>query len=210
MSVLKSLADAKVGQQVMFAYYGGENPGAMRTVLVGEVQEDRIIGTDLDKQETRQYLFEKAAIIEVVKEPIAPDENQRPPVAEAACDVEAEPTTRVRRTPLSFIDARKALHDSIDKLNGDELAEVLAEVQGEDRARFDAPSGQVVLEKDVVIPHCESGHMGTEWVNEDGERIKTNTIIDLDGIVTWCCDGERHTAENFLRKISQHMGLTIS
>jgi hypothetical protein len=106
---------------------------------------------------------------------------------------------------MSFIEARMTLHDAIDKLNGEDLAEVLAEVQGEDRARFDAPSGQVVLERDVVIPHCDTiqlcavnGAQGVEvdWVNEDGESLTT----------TFPCSD----AESLIKEIAQHLGLTIS
>jgi len=128
---VKSLAEVAPNQRVSFAYYGGENEGATRTVDVTEVSDDRIYGVDVDKQEPRQYLFDKAAIVLVLREANEPEPAEaatevEPPVA----DVVNEPpaTTRVRRTCLSFIEARQRLHDQIDTLNGEDLAEVLAEV----------------------------------------------------------------------------------
>ncbi len=224
MSALKSLAEAQVGQRLSFAYYGGSTPGKTRSVDVEEVLDDRILGTDVAKNETRQYMFDKAAIVIVIHEPIAMvaaleadlDENQ-PIAAEAACDVEvdAPPTTRVRRTPLSFPAARDLLHQQIDALNGDDLAEVLGEIQGDDRARFDESSGQVILERDMVIPHCvvnndaHRGAAGIAWVNENGERLTTTFFHDDDHVRLYIGDNEV-TAENLVREIAQHLGLTIS
>lgn len=212
MSALKSLAEAKEGQRLSFAYYGGENPGTTRQVDVEEVKDDRIIGTDVDKQETRQYLFEKAAIVVVIDQP------QPPIAAEAVCDVEHEytaPTTRVRRMPMSFPAARDLLHQQIDALNGEDLAEVLAEVQGEDRARFDATSGQVMLERDVLIPHCvvnQPAHDGIaciDWLNEDGVALSTAFLVDNDTVLLQAANVEL-TAEEFIKEIAQHLGLTVS
>ena len=224
MKDLKSLADAKVGQRLSFAYYGGETPGRTRQVDVTEVLDDRIVGTDVEKRETRQYMFDKAAVVVVVHEPVAMvaaleadlDENQ-PIAAEAACDVTVEPipTTRVRRTPLSFPAARDLLHQQIDALNGDDLAEVLGEIQGDDRAKFDAANGQVVLERDVVLPHCvvndnaHTGAAGIDWVNEDGERITTTFLHDGDTVRLHSGSTEV-SAESLVTEIAQHLGLTIS
>ena len=224
MKDLKSLAEAKVGQRLSFAYYGGETPGRTRQVDVTAVLDDRVIGEDVEKKEQRQYMFDKAAIVVVIHEPVAMvaaleadlDENQ-PIVAEAACDVttEALPTTRVRRMPLSFELARDVLHQQIDALNGDDLAEVLGEIQGEDRAKFDAANGQVILERDVVLPHCivndkaHTGAAGIDWVNEDGERITTTFLHDGDRVRLHLSDSEI-SAENLIREIATHLGLTIS
>lgn len=222
MSVLKSLADAQVGQRVSFAYYGGSNPGDVRVVDVKEVLDDRICGVDIDKQEDRQYLFEKAAIITVISTVALPvdqvnalvvadlDENQ-----EAPAPTEGLPTIRVRRTPVSFPDARNLLHEHIDNLNGEELAEVLAELQGDDRARFDQPSGQVILEKDVIIPHCEVSNetlndaASIEWVNENGERL-TTTFLHEDNKIHLMLNTKEVDAESLIISIARHFGLTIS
>src|SRR5690554_6409130 len=131
---MRSFVEAKVGQRLSFAYFGGSTPGAIREVDVEEVRDDRIVGVDVAKQETRQYLADKAALIQVLSEPAV----VTPPLAsDAAC-------VRVRRTPMSFLDARQRLHDQIDALNGEDLAEVLAEVDGQDRAVFDASNDVVV------------------------------------------------------------------
>ena len=222
MNALKSLAEAQVGQRLSFVYYGGETPGTARQVDVEEVRDDRIVGTDVVKQETRQYLFEKAAIIVVVT-PIAQvdalvaDLDIHQP-AEAACDVEPEaeamPTTRVRRMPMSFPAARDRLHQQIEALNGEDLAEVLGEIEGEDRSRFDAESGQVILERDVLIPHCEVNDgndkgASIDWVNEDGVRLTTTFFHNGDRVLLQ--EGDNYvTAEDLITKIAQHLGLTIS
>jgi hypothetical protein len=213
MSALKSLADAKPGQRLSFAYYGGSDFGTTRQVDVDEVLDDRILGTDVAKDEPRQYLFDKAAIVVVISEP-------QPVPAEAACDVPvtdvlSSPTTRVRRTPMSFVDARQRLHDQIDELNGEDLAEVLAEVDGMDRGQFDAPNGQVVLERDVLVPHCTlnltSEVASVDWVNEDGVPL---TIVSSkaadDNHVELTANGEAVAAEDCVRKLAEHFGLTIS
>jgi len=211
MSALESLEEAKVGQRVSFAYYGGENPGTTRLVDVEEIRNDRIIGMDVTKQEKRQYLFTKAAVTVVVV-----DKPQAPVAAEAVCDMELEPATRVRRLPMDFTTARDLLHQQIDSLHGEDLAEVLAEIQGEDRATFDANSGQVIMERDVLVPHCEvnmdDGHCGAagiDWVNEDGERLTTTFLHDGDAIRLFNTDNEVG-AEILIAEIAQHLGLTIS
>ena len=223
MRDLKTLADARVGERLSFAYYGGSNPGMSRTVDVLEVLDDRIIGTDVAKDEQRQYLFDKAAIIVLIHEPIAMVDRL---VAEASCDVElgelvaiasvAKPITmRVRRRPLSFEDARQKLHDQIDTLNGEDLAECLAEIEGEDRGAFDSGTGEVTLETDVAIPHCEvnlNGHAdaaGIDWLNEDGERI-TTTFLNEEGTIRLYLTNTEVTAENLIKEIAQHLGLTVS
>jgi len=171
---------------------------------------------DVDKQEPRQYLFDKAAIVLVLREANEPEPAEaatevEPPVA----DVVNEPpaTTRVRRTCLSFIEARQRLHDQIDTLNGEDLAEVLAEVEGEDRGCFDAANGQVVVERDVPIPYCKLNMfgdiVGVEWVNEDGEGMTTVTSSHDDLNVTIELDGEVTNAEDVVRKLAQHFGLTV-
>jgi hypothetical protein len=225
MNALKSLHEAQVGQRLSFSYYGGEHPGTTREVDVLEVRDDRIVGTDVDKQETRQYLFDKAAIIRVIT-PIAKvdalvadlddsylDDNQ--PVA--AEEVQSPPTTRVRSTRISFPEARRLLHQQIDTLDGEDLAEVLAEVQGEDRSLFDADNGAVVLEKDILVPHCEvNDHAhrdaaGIDWVNEDGVRLTTTFLHDGSRVVLYQGNDDNEiTAENLITAIAQHLGLTIS
>lgn len=211
MSALESLDKAQVGQRLSFAYYGGENPGTTRMVDVEEMRDDRMVGIDVDKQETRQYLFEKAAVVVVVDKP-------QPVAADAACEVtpeDSQPATRVRRMPISFPAARDLLHQQVDGLNGDDLAEVLAEIQGEDRARFDADSGQVILERDVLIPHCEvndKAHKdcaGIDWVNEDGVRLTTTFFHDEDKVRLY--NGtEEVCVETLISDIARHLGLTIS
>ena len=212
MKTLKSLADAEDGQRLSFAYYGGENSGGTRVVDVTSIGDDRMFGIDVAKNEPRQYLFENAALISIV-------ERATPVAAEAACDVEPEAEavvpTRVRRLPMSFPAARDLLHQQIEALNGEDLAEVLAEIQGEDRARFDATSGQVILERDVLIPHCvvnDKAHndaAGIDWVNEEGEAL-TTTFYHKDNRVLLFSDKDKVSAENLIREIARHLGLTIS
>jgi hypothetical protein len=221
MRSLKSLALAQVGQRLQFTYYGGTDvcgiflSNALRIVDVEEVGDDRIFGQDVDKGEPRQYMFDKAAMVQVVTEAVV----QAPVVAaEAACDApEPAADTRVRRTVLSFVDARQRLHDQIDELNAEDLAEVLAEVDSEDRFTFDADNGQVVLERDVFVPHAVindngpiAGVSSLDWVNEDGERLNTSTLFNDEERVGLFVGAQQVTAEEYITQIAQHLGLTVS
>jgi len=204
---MKSLAEAQVGQVLSFIYYGGSNPGTQREAEVLEVHADRILGQDLAKGEPRNYLFDKATMIEVVG-----DCSPEVVVAEAACDVENTPSdTRIKTTRMPFQSAREALHQNISELNGEELSEVLAEVEGFDGGKFDAASGEVVLEQVVQVPHCtlnlEGDVAGINWVNEDGDILTTVTTTDNDRVYL-SVDGEEATAEQAVSKLSQHLGLT--
>jgi len=216
MRVLKSLAEAKIGQRLEFTYYGGENPGTIRTVDVTAVEDDRIRGMDLEKDEPRQYLFYKAARIKVVIECLRlTPELEAEHLVKQEAPTESLPTHRTRRLPLSFPAARDLLHQQIDSLNGEDLAEVLGEVQGEDRARFDAESGVVIMERDVLIPHCEvsektlNGAACIDWVNEDGERF-TTTFLHEGRKLHLMQDTTEVSAETLIKGIAQHLGLTIS
>jgi len=210
MHVLKSLAEAQAGQVVSFTYYGGSSPGSIRTVMVTDVRDDRIVGDDYDRKEPRQFLFERASLPKVIEEV-----PEAPIAAEAACDESAiiTPSTRVRRTPMSFAQARQRLHEQIDALTGEDLAEALAEVDGEDRGTFDASNGQVILERDVPIPHAvlnmnaQPDAVGLDWVNEDGDRLTTVTRLDGDTVRLFVGESEVH-AETFISDIAEHFGLT--
>jgi len=204
---MQTLADAKVGQRVQFAYYGGSNIGDLRLVDVQEVFSDRIVGLDVCKDKIRHYLFAKAEMVSLVE----------PEPAEAACDAIVEPkaTTRMHSHPISFPDARDLLHDQIDALNGDDLAEVLAEINGDDHGRFDATSGVVVLERQVLIPHCKvnmhahQGAAGVDWINEGG-NILTTTFFNTDTKLVLFVGDNEVTAEELITSLSQHLGLTIA
>ena len=207
---MKSLVEAQVGQRLHFAYYGGSNPGIFRVVEVQEVKDDRIIGTDEAKPEhPREYLVDKAALITVLPPDVVPI-----PVAEAACDepVDLNPTTRVRQTTLSFVDARQRLHDQIDKLCGEDLAEVLAEVDGKDRARFDTDQGVVVMEQNVRIPYCKLNQtatdyaVGIDWVNENGGIVTSVSTYDGKEVV-FLLNGEPVTPEELVVELFDHLNL---
>jgi len=216
MKTLKNITEAKVGQRISFSYLDGSTLGKIRQVDVAEVLHDRIIGTDVDTQETHQYLRDKAMMIVPV------DVDIHLP-AEAACEVnpETNSTTRVRHSYISFPDARNLLHQQIDTLNGEDLAEVLAEVQGEDNATFNAANGQVVLERDVLVPHCEptinlnvpdntpDNAADIDWVNEDGIRLTTTFFHNRQAVRLYINTTEV-SAENLIKEIAQHLGLTIS
>ena len=192
-----SLREAKVGQRLSFFYYGGSNPGDKRLVDVTEVLSDRIIGTDVDKDNIRSFVFDKASCIQIVtptEKVGALDENQRP---------------RIRRTQMSFEDARVHLHNQIDSLTGEDLAQVLAEIDGHDAHSFDSDTGSVVMETMVLEPYCQpvaSG--GTNWVNEDGDFLHVIHIATANKALTEV-DGEDVSPEECVKKIAEHLGLTI-
>ena len=124
-------------------------------------------------------------------------------------------TTRVRRKTMSFVDARQRVHDQIDAINGEDLAEVLAEIDGHDRAEFHQGSGQVIVEDDVCIPHCtlnmgcHPSAAGIDWVNEEGDTINSVTLNN-NGNIELYLNNKQVTAEEIIRGIAQHLGLTIS
>lgn len=206
---MKSLVEATVGQRLSFCYYGGSKPGTFRVVEVTEVLDDRIRGIDEAKEEHREYLVDKATLITVLPPDVVPV-----PVAEAACDepVDLNPTTRVCQTTLSFVDARQHLHDQIDELCGEDLAEVLAEIDGKDRARFDADQGIVVLEQDVPIPHCRLNQTATDdtagidWVNENGDTVTSVSTYNGKEVV-FLLDGEPVTPEELVVELFDHLDL---
>lgn len=222
MTVLKTLLDARQGQTISFAYYGGENPGARRTVLVEEVKDDRIVGTDQGKpdgENIRQYLVDKAEGIR-----LEADAQPKPTPAEAACCVEVEtpevvrPGTRIRTSEVPFQDAREKLHDMVDDLSAEDLASMIADIEDADTGKFDTGSGMVVLETEVLVPHCKlnlTGETaGVDWVNEDGETITLvtsvkadeNSVKDCLGDVVLALDGEILSAEDVLKVLAAHLG----
>lgn len=206
MRTLKSLAMAEVGQRLQFAYYGGTDIGAARTVDVEEVGEDRIYGTDVAKGEPRWYMFDRAASVQVVAEAPTYSVTDKPaPAADAACNVSpVEPSTStcVRCKAMSFVEARQRLHEQIDNLNGEDLAEVLAEVDGEDRGRFD--NGRVILERDVFVPHYKVTDDGIEFVNEDGIAVLLH--VDGDNVLV---DGDELSVNQIICCLGNHLGLTV-
>ncbi len=208
---MNSLRDARVGQRVSFAYNGGSTPGTVREVYVQEVQDDRIVGV-LPNSNVRQYLFEKATMVILVSE--------LPTPAEAACNVDPTevidlPTHRVRSIERTFVEARQRLHEEIDLMNGEDLTEVLVEVDGEHSGQFDANAGMVVVERNVLVPHCivnPYGHRkgtGIDWVNEDGNTF-TTTFFNDNGKVRLYSGGNEVTAETIVQEIAQHLDLTIT
>lgn len=213
MQVLNRLNDAEVGQVLSFIYLRGSRQGQRRTVEVQEVLSDRIVGHDLHVDEPRQYLFDQAVEIQVLNKPVVNQEAVNS--AMRACGIDPlQETTRVRRQPMSFVEARQRIHDQIDELSGEDLAEVLAEIDGHDRAEFNADDGVVIVEDDVCVPHCcinmdcDPSAAGIDWVNEDGETV-TSITRNNKGIIELSLDGERVAAEQFIIQIGQHFGLTI-
>ena len=195
---LKSLAEAKPGQVVSFAYYGGSNVGAVREVRVTEVLDDRIVGIDLAKDGLRQYLFDNAALVKLIS------------------DVQLEPSTVVkpgiRTQRISFDHARQVLYQHIDSLTAEELAEVTAEVCGANHGSFDSATHEVILETEAVVPHCElNDHAhrdaaGLDWVNQNGDRLTTTFFHDSDN-VRFFCGNDETDAESIIKMIAEHFGL---
>lgn len=208
MRVLKSLRDAQVGQRLSFVYYGGSNPGEARDVTVTEVLDDRIYATDHNRdEEVRCFLFDKAALIVVVSE--APEQ-----AAIEAVQRVVTPSgvgVRVRANSLSFVEARQRLIDQIEALSAEDLAEALAEVDGANRGTFDASTGMVTLEREVLTPHfklnLDGDSAGVDVVNEDGD---TTTIVttQTNGVVSVTLNGQDVSPEEFALALCQHLGLT--
>lgn len=197
---LKHLNEAKPGDRVEFVYDGGSNPGTSRTIIVQRVLSDRIWGLDVAKNEHRQYLFDRV--------------NSESCVAILTPAVQK---TRTKSTVLSFIDARSKLHDQIDSLTGEDLAEALAIMSGEDRGTFDTANSQVIIERDVAMPHCRVNNEykydgvtvpALEYINEDGEVLTTATIHDIDkDEVFLIIDESLYGAEIFIEIIAKHLGI---
>lgn len=193
--MLAGLREAKEGQRVTFNYYGGSTPGRKREVEVTEVLDDRIIGVDVERDNVRQFTFDKASGVELVE-----------PVIEAE---PAQPPTRVKHSQMHFHDARQHLHDQIDELSGEDLAEVLAQVDGHDSHAFNSETGQVAFGDHVVEPHCVMAiNGGMNWINEDGTAMFVAHDM-IGSSIVHNVGGESLNAEECVKKIAQHLGLTI-
>ena len=199
VKVLQSLAEANVGEIIRFRYHGGENPGTFRTVRVGEVNFSTIVGTDLDKEAVRQYSFESADTIRMVGPTPAVLKSDGRKVIEETC--------------VSFVDARLSLHSQIDAMNGDSLAEVFCETEKCDAGRFEAQSGMIVVEREVIdlTPYMgvetdlQDDYVLLEWCNKNGE-VLGSTITNENRLSVG--DTEVDAVE-FITKIAEHYGLTI-
>jgi len=198
MRAVNSLREVKVGQRISLRYYGGENPGCERKVDVASVSDDRIVGTDIEKQEQRQYLFEKAASIFILS-PVNVTLNN------------ANTGVREKRTSLSFADVRGELQDHINSLSGEDLAEVYAEMNGKDKGEFNAESGLVTVVEMVPAPkvnctfNADGDAVEIDWFNEDGKHV--GTCVNMDGTLE--VHMNKVSAETFIRTIAEHIGLTI-
>ena len=198
---MNRLEDALIGQRLSFVYDGGSTPGVTRVVDVIEVQFDRILGIDIGRSvdnamaETRQYLFSLARNVEVLAAPV--------PVVEP---VDNSFGTRVVRETMSFINARQELQDRIDTMTGEELADALQLSSNVDRVTFE--NGELSLERDVTVPHCVlNGDSGLNWVNTNGDAM-VFVCVGGEGHITLEINDEEVSAEDCVRKLSQHMGLT--
>lgn len=203
MNGLKSLADAQPGNRVSFVYYGGTDVGGERVVDVEEVRDDRIVGTDTVKGEVRQYVFDKAACVQLLPTPI---EVPAPaPETEVGPLENVEPGIRTRVTNIPFPQARDMLVREIQSLNAEDLAEVLAEFRGDTRGHFDATTGEIIVERDVPAPTFVIDLGSYTIVNEESESM----VLTSEGSdVT--VDGEVVDPEQMVRKIAKHLGLTIA
>ena len=122
---------------------------------------------------------------------------------------------------IPFVEARKLLHTQIDNLTGEDLAEVLATIRGDDDGTFNAQTGTITLYQQVITPHCRvyirpdpplnHATISIHWINQDNACLKTDFIQDEGDIYQIYDDGSdtKITAEDLIRHIAKHFGLTI-
>jgi len=195
--LLDCLSQAEVGQEVTFNYHGGSTPGEARTVRVmasttDALLSEHMLGLDIVQNEICDYRFDRASDVYIIT------------------DDKPVPNIRVRHTTHTFVEARKRLHNQIDELNGEDLAEILAEIEGDDNGNFDASTGEVTLLRSVLIPHCKlnADKAGLDWVNEDGEVLTSQWQFLNNAVRLYLEDNEVPPVE-FACKLFQHLGLTI-
>lgn len=175
MRPLQSLEQARVGETVAFVYFGGSTPaGGNRSVTITDMLEDRIIGTDNHKSETRSYLFVHALEVSVTKE------RYILPIAEAVCESVAPvvPTgLRHITEDVSFVDVQGELHDAINELTIEELADVARDFGGHDTCEANSSTGLITLGDYKPEPRFEGIDNGLLVFNQEGEELKIRLPI---------------------------------
>lgn len=193
--------DVKVGDTIEFYYYGGTQHGALRRVKVEQVDLDLLLvkGTDLNKDAPRCYNFGKMSTCKLIERPTITT-----PMTETA----------TQRLTMDFFEAREKLHAQVDAMTGEDLAEVLAEVEGADKGEFvvDSDTGRnyVALEvqKEVPVAHFRMNEtddtIDIQVVNDRGEIAVMNGVVSDNGFVM-LLDNEVVTPDEFAQKLSAHL-----
>jgi len=117
-------------------------------------------------------------------------------------------TRRIKQTHFTFADARTRLSQQINALNGEDLAEALAEVDGANKGTFNPSTGQVTIEKEVFIPHFRitttHGTVRFIVINEEGKEwfldLPQNNPSFISGM----------SPELVAKKILNHIGVDIT
>ena len=127
MHCINSLFDAPIGSVVQFNYMGGSRYGALRKVEVTSHTVNGIIGKDFDRGgEFRSFNVSAARNARVVSDAPAP-----------------KAATRLTTVRIHFSDARSELRAVVDRLTGEELADVFSAHRGGINPAFDKASGCV-------------------------------------------------------------------
>ncbi|MCK9351114.1 MAG: hypothetical protein M0P44_07850 [Clostridiales bacterium] len=187
--MLNKLTDAQVGQTIEFTYFGGSNPGVQRLVKVEEVRDDRIVGVDLDKDALRIFLADKAAGITVMQ-----------PTTKAP-----EPA-QLKGKLFTPNTARNALHEYIDTLEGQDLADVLCECQGGMNAVCD-DCGNIVIQH--APPTLETTEEGFTIYNDEGAAMYVGRAPHDDKVVV-VDDEQVNDPYDLAHRLCKHLGLTIA
>jgi len=190
------LSEAKVGDRVSFIYYGGSNPGTRRTVDVKEVGVDRIYGVDVNKEKERQFLFSESAIVRL-----------EPAMPETVADIQVEERpTKVNTHSESFVSARSRIIDMIDSLNGEDLAELVSQIDGDgdSESTFDEMTGQITTTTKEYISYFRSSADGVDIVNKEGKVMSMVLLVD-GGIAI---DNMSFSPDHLAVELSRHLGLT--
>jgi len=188
------LEQAEVGQRVSFVYQGGSNPGARRLVDIESLDFEGMYGMDVDKQEPRQFLYDHVATVEVVRS--APEEVE---------EVADRPVkTKILSTSESFVDIRKMLIETIDAMDGEELARATTQLSDCDSAKFDPNNGQITMGLEVYVPHFVriAEGLGVNIVNEQGETM--SIVLGMEDSLT--VNNEEVTPEELLDSLTAHLG----
>jgi hypothetical protein len=188
------LTDAIKGQCLSFVYYGGSTPGSERHARVEEVYDDSILAYDLDKMATRRFANKEASNVQLI--PVMPT-----------------PSNMVEERS-GFDDIRRALHEQINNLNGEDLARACKSAGLCEDAVFDQSTGEVVMAVAKPVAHLGAGEeCVVTVVNKDDKCMYCRFYPEREPgrqiSVAWspCSDVIFVTPEQFVENLQKHLDI---
>jgi hypothetical protein len=150
MKSYDKLSEAPIGATVEFRYYGGSNPGSVRTVKIDKCGDGWASGVDVN----------------------LPDDNNYRRFHDASCECVTmlKPPKQIVSSTLNFVEAENELIDTIKSMNVDELVAAYASIKCNEEntsARWDEDNSCVVVDQEIQEPYFEA--------NVDGDLVVVNS-----------------------------------